>query len=193
MLAPAVCAGGLEEALDEQSRGFGMEELERAGEEYIGPARIGEDLDVGEVFGNLTQRGKAAMGGVVKTSVRSCVLLLAVTLLCGLVGTMKEGSDELKVTTLAGALSITVIAVGDVHSLLSMGEEAIFNMETIGDVLLPAVSMATAASGAPAAAAVKHGVTILFSDFLIRLIDGLLIPLCYAFIAANVAWAALGN
>ena len=42
-------------------------------------------------------------------------------------------------------------------------------------------------------AVVKHGATILFSDFLIRLIDTLLIPLCYAFVAANVAWAALGN
>ncbi|MFR1232289.1 MAG: hypothetical protein ACLSCQ_00930 [Evtepia gabavorous] len=44
-------------------------------------------------------------------------------------------------------------------------------METLGDVLLPTVSMATAASGTPAMAVVKHGATILFSDFLIRLID----------------------
>ena len=193
MLTPAVFAAELEEELKDQGRLMGMEELERAGEEYTGSVKIGEDLDVGEVFGNLTQRGKAAMGGVVKASVRSCVLLLSVTLLCGLAESMTAGETGLKVTTLAAALSITAIAVGDVNSLLTMGEEAIFNMETIGDVLLPAVSMATAASGAPAAAAVKHGVTILFSDFLIRLIDGLLIPLCYAFIAANVAWAALGN
>ena len=53
--------------------------------------------------------------------------------------------------------------------------------------------MTTAASGAPAAAAVKYSATILFSDFLIRLINHLLIPLCYAFVAVNVAWAALGN
>ena len=123
------------------------------------------------------------------------MLLLAVTLLCGLTEGVKAGTggSGLGVTTLAATLSITAIAVGDVNSLLSMGDEAIFNMETLGDVLLPTVSMATAASGTPAMAVVKHGATILFSDFLIRLIDSLLIPLCYAFVAANVAWAALGN
>ena len=53
--------------------------------------------------------------------------------------------------------------------------------------------MATAASGAPAMAVVKHSITILFSDLLLHLIQNLLIPLCYAYVAANVAWAALGN
>ena len=100
---------------------------------------------------------------------------------------------DLGLSSLAAVLAITAVAVGDVHSLLSLGEEAIYNMETLGDVLLPAVSMATAASGSPAMAVVKHGATILFSDFLLRLIHSLLIPLCYAFVAANVAWAALAN
>ena len=125
---------------------------------------------------------------MVKTAVRSCVLLLAVTLLWGLAQGMQAGAGES-----GGLEAITAIAVGDVHSLLSLGEEAIYNMETLGDVLLPAVSMATAASGSPAMAVVKHGATILFSDFLLRLIHSLLIPLCYAFVAANVAWAALAN
>ena len=127
---------------------------------------------------------------------RSCVLLLAVTLLWGLAQGMQAGAGEsggLEAITLAAVLAITAVAVGDVHSLLSLGEEAIYNMETLGDVLLPAVSMATAASGSPAMAVVKHGATILFSDFLLRLIHSLLIPLCYAFVAANVAWAALAN
>ena len=114
----------------------------------------------------------------------------------GLAQGMQAGAGEsggLEAITLAAVLAITAVAVGDVHSLLSLGEEAIYNMETLGDVLLPAVSMATAASGSPAMAVVKHGATILFSDFLLRLIHSLLIPLCYAFVAANVAWAALAN
>ena len=88
---------------------------------------------------------------------------------------------------------ITTIAVGDVNSLLAQGKQAISNMEALGDVLLPTVSMATAASGAPAMAVVKHSITILFSDLLLHLIQNLLIPLCYAYVAANVAWATLSN
>ena len=165
------------QAAQTQSEAFGFDDLERIGEAYTGQEDIAGGVDVPGAFRHVGQTAKDNLGQVVRTAVRSCVLLLAVTLLWGL----------------AAVLAITAVAVGDVHSLLSLGEEAIYNMETLGDVLLPAVSMATAASGSPAMAVVKHGATILFSDFLLRLIHSLLIPLCYAFVAANVAWAALAN
>lgn len=195
LLMPAALALDQEEILRDQAASMGLDDLEAVGEDYTGQRDIAEGIDVAESLGHMAEKGKQAMTGVVKTSVRSCVLLLAVTLLCGLAEGMKGGAggDALGVTTLAATLGVTAIAVGDVHSLLSAGEEAIFHMETLGDVLLPAVSMATAASGSPAMAVVKQAATILFSDFLIRLIHTLLIPLCYAFVAANVAWAALGN
>ena len=184
------------QATQAQSEAFGFDDLERIGEAYTGQADIAGGVDVPGAFRHVGQTAKDNLGQVVKTAVRSCVLLLAVTLLWGLAQGMQAGAGEsggLEAITLAAVLAITAVAVGDVHSLLSLGEEAIYNMETLGDVLLPAVSMATAASGAPAMAVVKHGATILFSDFLLRLIHSLLIPLCYAFVAANVAWAALAN
>ena len=182
------------QATQAQSEAFGFDDLERIGEAYTGQEDIAGGVDVPGAFRHVGQTAKDNLGQVVRTAVRSCVLLLAVTLLWGLAQGMQAGAGEsggLEAITLAAVLAIT--AVADVHSLLSLGEEAIYNMETLGDVLLPAVSMATAASGSPAMAVVKHGATILFSDFLLRLIHSLLIPLCYAFVAANVAWAALAN
>lgn len=184
------------QATQAQSEAFGFDDLERIGEAYTGQEDIAGGVDVPGAFRHVGQMAKDNLGQVVRTAVRSCVLLLAVTLLWGLAQGMQAGAGEsggLEAITLAAVLAITAVAVGDVHSLLSLGEEAIYNMETLGDVLLPAVSMATAASGSPAMAVVKHGATILFSDFLLRLIHSLLIPLCYAFVAANVAWAALAN
>ena len=174
---------------------MGLDQLEKAGEAYIGDTDISQGLDVAGVFRHLGQRAREGMEDLVKASVRSCVLLLAVTLLYGLAEGMKtaSGGDPLGVTTLAATLAITTIAVGDVHALLSLGEEAVGRMESLGDVLLPAVAMAVAASGNPAAAVAKHSVTIMFSDVLLGLVTGLLIPLCYAFVAVNAAWAALGN
>lgn len=194
-MVPGARALDQQAILGEQARSYGMEDLERAGEEYLGETDLTSGLDVPSVLSSLGQRVKEALAGLVKEAARSCVLLLAVTLLCGLAEAMGAGTggDPMKISTLAGALAVTAVAVGDVNSLLSMGEEAIQNMQGLGDVLLPAVSMATAASGAPAAAAVKYSAAILFSDFLIRLIRYLLIPLCYTFVAVNVAWAALGN
>lgn len=184
-----------QEILEEQAQSYGLEDLERAGEEYLGETDLTGDMDVPSILQSLGQKVKDALAELVKESVRSCVLLLVVTLLCGLAETMGTGAggDPLKISTLAAALAITAIAVGDVDSLLTLGEEAIYNMQGLGDILLPAISMTTAASGAPAAAAVKYSATILFSDFLIRLINHMLIPLCYTFVAVNVAWAALGN
>ena len=194
LLMPTALALDQEEIWEEQTQALGLDELEQAGEAYTGQTEIGEDLDVAQSFRHMAQTGKEALGGVVKASVRSCVLLLAVTLLCGLAeGLQVGGTDRLGAVTLVGALVITTIAVGDVNSLLAQGKQAISNMEALGDVLLPTVSMATAASGAPAMAVVKHSITILFSDLLLHLIQNLLIPLCYAYVAANVAWAALGN
>ncbi len=195
LLAPGALALDQEEVLESQRESLGLEDLERAGEEYTGEADLGKDLDVAGIFHSLAQQVKDKLVQVVKAAGRSCVLLLAITLLCGLAEGLGEGGggDPLKIATLAAVLAIAAIAVGDVHSLLSLGEDAIFQMQTLADVLLPAVSMATAASGSPAAAGVKYAATILFSDFLIRLVSKLLIPLCYAFVAVQVAWAALGN
>ena len=180
LLMPTALALDQEEIWEEQTQALGLDELEQAGEAYTGQTEIGEDLDVAQSFHHMAQTGKEALGGVVKASV------LAEGLQVG-------GTDRLGAVTLVGALVITTIAVGDVNSLLAQGKQAISNMEALGDVLLPTVSMATAASGAPAMAVVKHSITILFSDLLLHLIQNLLIPLCYAYVAANVAWAALGN
>ena len=174
---------------------MGLQQLEQIGEEYAGPQDIRAGPDVNAALRHMADRGRSALHGVVRDAACSCVLLLTVTLLWSLAQGMKTatGGDPMEAVTLAACLSVTAVAVGDVHSLLALGQEAMDRMETLGDVLLPAVSMATVAGGSPGAAAVRHGATILFSDLLIRLIRRLLIPLCYAFVAASAAWAALGN
>jgi len=192
---PTARALDREELLDRQADAIGLRELERAGEAYTGDQDIRAGPDVNAALRHMADQGRTAFHGVVKDAARSCVLLLTVALLWSLAQGMKTaaGGDPMEAVTLAACLSVTAVAVGDVHSLLALGQEAMDRMEALGDVLLPAVSMATAASGSPGAAVVKQGATILFSDLLIRLIRRFLIPLCYAFIAASAAWAALGS
>ena len=181
--------------LEEQARGMGLEDLEEAGEVYTGEVDLTQGLDLGEIFRTLYHRGTELLAAAGKEVLRSCLLILVVTILCTLAGTITEGTggDAMKVPVLTASLAIGAIALGEVDSLLHLGEEAIGRMESLGDILLPAVAMTMAASGSPAAAAAKYGAAILFSDALMALISRVLIPLAYAFVAVNVAWAALGN
>ena len=181
--------------LAEQAEGMGLKDLEEAGEVYTGEVDLSQGLDLREVFRNLYHRGVEGLEGAVKDSLRSCLLVLVVTILCTLAGTITEGTvgDPVKVTVLTASLAIGAIALGDVDSLLGLGEDTIGRMEELGDILLPSVAMTVAASGSPAAAAAKYGAAILFSDALMALISKVLIPLVYAFGAVHVAWAAVGN
>lgn len=94
---------------------------------------------------------------------------------------------------MVAALAITAISVSDVHSLIGMGRQALADMDTFAKILLPTMAVVTAASGAPGAAAARQLAAMLFSNVLLSVINGLLMPLCYGYIAACVAHAAVGN
>ena len=66
-------------------------------------------------------------------------------------------------------------------------------MESFSAILLPAVAVLTAATGRITEAAVRQGATVLFSQLLIAVMDRLLLPLIYAFVAVSCAQAAVGN
>lgn len=194
LLTPTASAVAWEDILEEQSKQLGVHELEQAGDSYLDGTQVDKDMDVNGVLKTIFQKGKLAAADVIKGSVRSCVILLAVALLCGLADSMKLGGSEgFPLLPVVAALAVTGVAVSDVSALVGMGKESMEQMGMFSKVLLPTAAMATAASGAPAAAAAKHMATILFSDFLITIINNILLPLTYAYLAAMVAWAAVGN
>lgn len=143
LLMPTALALDQEEILQDQSQSLGIEDLEEAGEAYTGQHDIEDGLDVGASFRHMAETGKEALGGVVKRSVRSCVLLLAVTLLCGLTEGVKAGTggSGLGVTTLAATLSITGHRGGGCQLPAVHGGGGHFQYGDLGDVLLPTVSM----------------------------------------------------
>ena len=94
---------------------------------------------------------------------------------------------------MVAALAITAISVSDVYSLIGMGRQVLEQLETFAKILLPTMAAVTVASGSPGAAAARQMATMLFSNVLMSVINSLLLPLVYGYIAACVAHAALGN
>lgn len=78
-------------------------------------------------------------------------------------------------------------------TMVGLGRETISKMGDFADLILPAMATLTAATGSVTGAAVRQGVTVIFSDLLITAVDSLLVPLVYAYIALSCAQAALGN
>ena len=187
---PARALSG-EEVLRRQQELIEVDELQRSAEENGGELEYGISLDEG--LGQLLDTGTRELGGSVRKAARSVALLLVILFFCALAESADRGRGALSAANLAGALAVTAVAVADVNSLLGLGTGAIEKMASFANVLLPAVAAVTAATGAVAGAAVRQLAAAVFSDLLIGLINGLLVPLLYGYIAASVAQAALGR
>lgn len=192
LILPARALTG-EEVLQRQEELAEVDELQRAAEQNGGTAQYGASLDEG--LEALLDTGTQELSGAVRRAARSGALLLVILLFCALTESVSQeaGKSGVKAASLAGTLAVTAVAVADVNSLLGLGTGAIEKMASFANVLLPIVATVTAATGAVTGAAARQMAAALFSNLLIDLIHGLLVPLLYGYIAASVAQAALGR
>ncbi len=187
-LTGAACAAELKEAVD-------LGSLEQAARGYLDGVSPDENLDLNGGIMEIWNKAGSAMGEVRNKAVKSGVMLLVIVLLCAVAEGAYAGTEtsSLQVVPMVGALAITAVSVADMNTLVGLGKEAISNMALFSKALLPTMATVTALSGAPAGAAVRQLATMMFSDFLLTLIDRLLLPLVYLYIAALMAYAAIGN
>ena len=186
----ALAAQGVKEA---QGDALNLSGLERAGAAWMPNADLEAGLNLEESMGHILDTGSAEMGGVLRKALRSGALLLAVVLFCSLAEGMGADKGVIDGAALVGALAVTAVAAADANSLIGLGRDAIDHMDSFSKLLLPAVTAAASAAGSPGGAVARQLATMLFSDLLITLINRVLLPLVYTYIAACVAWAAVGN
>jgi len=121
----------------------------------------------------------------------AAVMILAVVILCGISAQLCPGEQSAGTVTLAGALAITLLAVGGVRSMLGTGRETIDALDVFSKALLPTLAAATASSGGLISAGVQQVATVMFADFLMTLIRQVLMPVVCVYIAVAVAEALL--
>ena len=136
----------------------------------------------------------AGIGNIFRSRLRDVVVLLLVVLLCGVVDGTFQGTAAKRLTNytpMAGAVSITLLSAGSLHSLIGLGAETIGQLSMFSKVLLPTLAAATAASGSIGRATVQQVGAVFLVDVLLSLINGLLLPLVYLYIGAITASAML--
>ena len=188
LLLSGMGAASASDVLAAQSEALDLDALQDAAGGYLPDGALEAGISLDEGLQTILNTGSGQISGVVRKAVRSGVLLLTVVLLCGLAEGLYGGmgvSQTTDVVAIVGALAITAVAVADANSLIGMGREALEQMETFSKILLP--------TGSPSGAVARQLATMLFSDILITLINRLLLPLVYTYIAACVAYAAVGN
>lgn len=190
-LAPVCRAQGEElwEALE-------IDKLARAGMEYGADVRLTPEQDLEQGVSSLLEKAISHMPAVLKIGVRSGLILLVIVMLCAMAEGVRAAGGEregLNVCMLAGTLAITAVSASDMSAMMGLGRSTIDSMQGFSKVLLPVTAACTAAMGAPAGAAARQVATSLFSSALLTLIDRLLVPMVYAYVAVCSACAAVGN
>ncbi len=194
----ALPAGAVEpdELLEEQARRFGVDRLEEAMPREaaevmpdISPTDPGSFSDsVLDILSSALPETEPAL----LAALRTAASMLAVVLLCSLV-TQMEARLSRRAVLLAGTLALTLLSVGSVRSMVGLGRETLESLQSFTALLIPALAAATTASGAPSSASALYAAAIFVSDLLMALVNRLLIPLLYAFLALAAANAALGD
>lgn len=87
--------------------------------------------------------------------------------------------------TLSAATALCVVLVGthDLSGILGMGRQFIEDLNVFSKALMPTLTAASAAAGAPAAALTRQTVVMVVSDLLTTLLYGLFLPMIYAMLA----------
>lgn len=158
---------------------------------------VNDDAQTGFGLANgisvLLNRAFADVRQYLFAGVRALASILVGVILLGMVENISGGGIVSRRVELIGALFITSVSAGDIKALIGVGRETIENVSVLSKVLIPSLAAATAAAGGVTSASVRQVTTVFFTDILLTVIDRLLIPMLYIFIACAAAGAVVDN
>lgn len=142
----------------------------------------------------LWEKACALLTANFRSSVRVMVLLLGTVMLYGVAESSFQAAGHplaANFTPLAFVLVITMTAAGDMQTMMGAGAETMEQLNVLGKALLPTLAAAVAASGGIVSASVRQVATVFFADLLMSLIQSVLLPMVYFYVAASAANAML--
>lgn len=126
-----------------------------------------------------------------QSSVRLCVGILAAGILCGLISDTADKSGL--PAKLVGTFSISVLLLSPTELMIRQALSTVTELTEYGQLLLPVMSGAMAASGGTSSAAALYLGTAFFSSLLMRFQSKVVIPGIYMYLALAVTGEALDH
>lgn len=128
----------------------------------------------------------------IRAALRVAVCVIAVVILCAMV-TQMESNVSQNAVRIAGTLGIVLLSAAGMQSMVGLGQQTLDELQSFSELLLPVLAAATAASGSAVTASAVYVASVFITDLLITVINRLLMPLVYAFLAVSAADTVLGN
>ncbi len=154
-------------------------------------ASIGDDTD--KSLKNLWHDFKSESLSVLKQSWKQAVSVIIIALACGILNIFDLSESTPDYIQLGACAAIAIICVGDMGSYIDTSVNALNELNTFSKAILPAMCTACAACGALNAAAAKYAASALFMDVFVTVVQSVIVPLIYAYIAVIIARAAFDN
>lgn len=181
----------------EQSEALGVGEMESAlpdeAAEIMDGMSVTSGIDLDSALSAIAEAVGGKLGSIVKSSLKSAASLIVIVLLCSIVSILYDDKEVPDFVPLVGALAVAAAAIGDVKSFIGLGSETLQALSDFSKALLPTLAAAASASGAATSATAKYVATAFFMDILLTVAIRVVMPLVYAYIAAVIANAALGD
>ena len=139
----------------------------------------------------LAQSARDAAAELLRDGVRDAALLTLAALLCGAVEGIADTAGATRYVSWCGVLVLTTLAAGDLRALIGLGARTVDELGTLSKLLLPTLATAMAAGGLVSAAGVWQVTTLMVCEALEGVVERLLLPLVYCYIAASAAGTML--
>lgn len=139
---------------------------------------------------------RETVGDLLRQGAAGVVQLLLVVILCGVGESLLQsvtGKNTFSYMTVAGTAAIVAVSAGNLRQLMGLGVETMNEINQFSKALLPSLAAATATAGYVGTASVKQVATVFFCDVLLTVINNVLLPFLYIYIAAAAAGAMLSD
>lgn len=132
------------------------------------------------------------LSDAVKAAVRPVATVLIIVIVCSLAeGFADKGGFDY--VSFGGCTAVALTAVGDVNSVMAMGENTLYEISAFSNALLPGLATISAASGSISSASAKYAAAAIFLDILLRCAVKLIFPVICGYTACIIAGAAVGD
>lgn len=162
-----------------------------------------------EILGDIAPSSSADFSGSVKKiaaaalehtddylheGIREAVKLFAIALLCGITRDFASQKDAgFSAAAVCGTAAAAAVTLGGTGSLISEARMLLETIAGFSKCLLPVLTAAAAACGAPMTAGTHYAAVVFLCDVVITALDGFIVTCALASLALQIAMAVSGN